>query len=58
MCSSDLLARTLNANALVDDTGRTVLELIKGYARTWRLLVQYDEDSLPMPEGCRPTRNC
>lgn len=52
----DLLARTLNANALVDDTGRTVLELIKGYARTWRLLVQYDEDSLPMPEGCRPAR--
>ncbi len=53
----ELLARTLNANDLVDDTGRAVLELIKGYARTWRLLVQYDEDSLPLPEGCRPARD-
>ena len=52
----DLLSRTLTANAMVDDTGRAVLELIKGYARTWRLLEQYDEDSLPMPEGCRPAR--
>jgi prophage maintenance system killer protein len=52
----DLLSRTLEANALVDDTGRAVLELIKGYARTWRLLLQYDEDSLPMPEGCRPAK--
>ncbi len=53
----DLLSRTLTANALVDDTGRAVLKLIKGYARTWRLLVQYDEDSLPLPEGCRPARD-
>ncbi len=52
----ELLSRTLEANALVDDTGRAVLELIKGYAKTWRLLVQYDEDSLPLPEGCRPAR--
>ena len=54
--SLDLLSHTLEANALVDDTGRAVLEIIKGYARTWRLLVQYDEDNLPIPEGCRPSR--
>ncbi len=34
----DLLARTLQNQALVDDTGRAVLELITGYADTWRLL--------------------
>jgi hypothetical protein len=53
----DLLSRTLEANALVDDTGRAVLQLIRGYAKkTWRLLVQYDADDLPLPEGCRPAR--
>jgi len=52
----ELLSRTLTANALVDDTGRAVLELIRGYARTWRLLVQYDEDSLVLPAGCRPAK--
>jgi prophage maintenance system killer protein len=52
----ELLSRTLEANALVDDTGRAVVELISGYARTWRLLLQYDEQSLPLPEGCQPAR--
>jgi prophage maintenance system killer protein len=52
----ELLARTLETNALVDDTGRAVLALITGYAKTWRLLLQYDEDALILPEGCRPAR--
>ena len=52
----DLLARTLTNNALVSDTGQAVLSLISGYARTWRLLLQYDEDSLALPEGCLPAR--
>ncbi len=52
----DLLSRTLEANALVSDTGRAVLELVRGYARTWRLLLQYDEDSLPLPDVSRPSR--
>ena len=34
----DLLARTLHNQALVDDTGQAVLELVSGYADTWRLL--------------------
>ena len=42
----DLLARTLHNHALVDDTGRAVLDLITGYADTWRLLLEYDEDRL------------
>ena len=49
----DLLARTLGNQALVDDTGRAVLDLIAGYADTWRLLLEYDEDRLPTPPGAR-----
>lgn len=52
----DLLARTLTNNALVSDTGQAVVALISGYARTWRLLLQYDEDSLALPAGCLPAR--
>ena len=51
----DLLARTLGNQALVDDTGRAVLDLIAGYADTWRLLLEYDEDRLPAPPGTGPS---
>ncbi len=51
----DLLARTLQNQALVDDTGRAVLELISGYADTWRLLLEYDENRLVLPPGARPS---
>ncbi|MHB1014021.1 MAG: RhuM family protein [Desulfurivibrionaceae bacterium] len=52
----ELLSRTLQANALVDETGQAILSLIAGYAKTWRLLLQYDEDALPLPPGCQPAR--
>jgi prophage maintenance system killer protein len=52
----DLLARTLHNQALVDDTGRAVLELIVGYADTWRLLLEYDEDRLALPPGARASQ--
>lgn len=51
----DLLARTLQNQALVDDTGRAVLDLIVGYADTWRLLLEYDENRLALPRGARPS---
>ena len=51
----DLLARTLQNQAPVDDTGRAVLELIAGYASTWRLLLEYDEDRLALPPGAKPS---
>ena len=51
----DLLARTLGNQALVDDTGQAVLDLIAGYADTWRLLLEYDEDRLPAPAGTGPS---
>jgi len=52
----ELLTRTIHANALVNDTGKEVLALIAGYAKTWRLLLQYDEQEIPLPPGCRPAQ--
>ena len=49
----DLLTDTLENHELVNDDGRSVLALVKNYARTWQLLWQYDEDSLPIPETGR-----
>ena len=51
----DFLARTLRSQAFVDDTGQAVPELITGYADTWRLLLEYDEDRLATPPGARPS---
>jgi prophage maintenance system killer protein len=52
----ELLARTLENQALVTDAGREVIALITGYAKTWRLLLQYDEDGLSLPATCQPAR--
>ena len=52
----ELLACTLQTNALTDETGQALVNLIAGYAQTWRLLLQYDEDALPLPPGCQPAR--
>ena len=52
----NLLASTLRNQALVDTTGREVLDLIAGYADTWRLLRQYDENQLTAPPGVQPSR--
>lgn len=51
-----LLGKTLVQQELVTDIGREVIGLILGYARTWRLLLDYDEDKLALPAGCRPAR--
>ena len=41
-----LLARTLSSHELVNEQGRAVLDVVTRYARSWRLLLQYDEDRL------------
>jgi len=51
-----LLARTLDHQALITDIGKDVLSVIVGYAKTWRLLLQYDENALALPAGCQPSR--
>ncbi len=52
----DLLAKTLTRQKLVSDIGREVVGLILGYAKTWRLLLDYDEGKLSIPPGARPAR--
>ncbi len=52
----NLLASTLRNQALVDTTGQEVLDLIAGYADTWRLLLRFDENQLTAPPGVQPSR--
>lgn len=52
----DLLSKTLTRQELVTDIGREVVVLILGYAKTWRLLLDYDEDKLGIPVGAQPAR--
>jgi len=47
-----LLARTLTTHALVTDEGQAVLGVVQRYTRSWRLLLEYDEDRL----GERPAK--
>lgn len=42
----DLLSRTLSNQALVNNDGKAVLEVVQEYARSWSLLQAYDEQSL------------
>lgn len=52
----ELLGQTLTRQELVSDVGQEVIGLILGYARTWRLLQDYDEGELGLPPGARPAR--
>jgi hypothetical protein len=51
----DVLGKTLVSQQLVSDVGRQVVGLILGYARTWRLILDYDEGKLGVPAGARPS---
>ncbi len=45
----DLLSTTLSAQGLVSDEGRAILEIVQTYARSWQLLLAYDEGTLTQP---------
>ena len=51
-----VLSRTLERQELVTDIGHEAVGIIVGYARTWRLLLDYDEGKLQMPAGQRDPR--
>lgn len=53
--SIDLLQKTLTRNQLVDEIGAQSIQLIMSYAKTWHLLLAYDEGELPLPEKGEPT---
>lgn len=46
----ELLQKTLIANELVNPIGAETIQLIMSYAKTWHLLLAYDEDRLALPE--------
>lgn len=52
----EVLGQTLTRQELISDLGQDVVGLILGYARTWRLLREYDEGGLGVPVGARPAR--
>lgn len=52
----ELLGQTLTRQQLVSDLGQEVISLILGYARTWRLLQDYDQGTLGLPVGAQPAR--
>jgi prophage maintenance system killer protein len=46
-----LAARTLRTHDLVTDEGYAVLEVVQRYTRSWRLLLEFDEDRLAPAPG-------
>ena len=52
----DLLGQTLTRQEPLSDLGQEVVGMIVGYARTWRLLQDYDEGVLGLPPGARPAQ--
>ena len=47
----ELLQKTLKNNELISDLGVEAIQLILKYAKTWHLLLAYDEGQLDLPEG-------
>lgn len=46
----ELLQKTLTRNELINDLGAETIQLILRYAKTWHLLLAYDEDNLTLPK--------
>jgi prophage maintenance system killer protein len=51
-----LLTRTLESHESLSDEGRAVLDVISRYAKSWSLLLKYDEDRLELPKSRHPTK--
>ncbi len=53
----ELLKKTLVNHVLVNDIGTEAIQLILNYAKTWNLLLAYDEDELKLPAHTEPSLN-
>ena len=51
-----LLSRTLKRHELITDEGKAVLEVVGKYAKSWSLLLKYDEDRLEFPKNRHPPK--
>jgi len=53
-----LLSKTLERHETLTDEGRAVLEVVSRYAKSWSLILKYDEDRLELPEDRHPSKKC
>ncbi len=53
-----LLSKTLERHETLTDEGRAVLEVVSRYAKSWSLILKYDEDRLELPEDRHPSEKC
>lgn len=51
-----LLSQTLQSPELVTDQGKAVLSVITQYAKSWMILLHYDEDRLALPKTKTPVK--
>ncbi len=51
-----LLTKTLERHEALSDEGRAVLEVVTNYAKSWSLLLKYDEDRLELPKDRHTTK--
>lgn len=51
-----LLERTLTQQQLVNELGTQVIQLISDYAKSWHLLLAYDENKLMLPDIAKSSR--
>ena len=51
-----LLTKTLERHEALSDEGKAVLEVVSRYAKSWSLLLKYDEDRLELPKDRHPLR--
>ncbi len=51
----ELLQKTLVHHDLVNELGSEAIQLILSYAKTWSLLLAYDEDRLKLPKHVKPS---
>ena len=51
-----LLSKTLQSRELITDQGKAILSVISRYAKSWMILLHYDEDRLELPKTKTPVK--
>ncbi len=51
-----LLSKTLQNRELITDQGKAILSVISRYAKSWMILLHYDEDRLELPKTKTPVK--
>ena len=51
-----LLSKTLQSRELITDQGKAIFSVISRYAKSWMILLHYDEDRLELPKTKTPVK--